>query len=116
MAEDHSLDHGHQQDILTGKPIEPDDSIPPSRAEKLSGLRQRQIEAESVVQELQSPEGWRTIEVIHQALDERVDELVKDDDQCQAYIKLLNSFGAKVATGRQIAKRIALLENAVKNS
>jgi len=113
-GEDHSLDHGHKTDIVTGQPVEEE----PKREgeKKLAGLRDRQAKHEAVLKDFQSGQGRLAIEKIHEALDNRVEELVKEDPTARALMSVLRSLGAEIVVTRRIREQVEILQRSIDRS
>ena len=107
MEEGHSLDHGHKTDIVSGFPAE--NETESTQEKQLAKLRDRQAKHEATLSDLQSEKGQRVIEKVHEALDNRVMELVKEDETARALMSVLESFGAEIVATRAIRQQVESL-------
>lgn len=113
MNEGHTLDHGHQTDIVSGKPVEEEQEG--QREKQLAELRDREAKHDAVVKDLRSGQGRQAIEKIHQALDNRVQELVQKDPTARALMSILQSFDSEVVAARQIREYVESLQRRIES-
>lgn len=93
-----------QVDIVSGRPLSEVriDKEAAERTRKESAI----TEGFDLEQELFSEPGILLKKQIFKSLSGRIDELVKKDPECMAYIKVLNAIGLKVAIGKRTADDI----------
>lgn len=108
---DHSLNHGHRTDILTGDPVE--EKPTDGKEKKLAGLQERQAKHEATVADFRSEKGQLAIKKIHEALDRRVGELIEGDSAAKALIDVLRSVGGEVVVTRRVAKEVERLQHLI---
>ena len=111
---DHSLNHGHSTDIVTGLPIQ--EKARDGKEKKLAGLRERQLQHEAVVDDFRSEKGQLALEKIHQALDRRVLELIEEDSTAKALMDILRSIGGEILATREITKQVETLQRLINES
>ena len=113
MEEGHSLDHGSKTDILTGMPVE--ENRGQAKEKQLAELTDRQTKHEAVVKDLRTDQGQLAIEKIHEALDARVQELVREDPTARALMSVLQRFGAEVVATRRIKEQVERLQRSIES-
>ena len=72
--------------------------------------QQSQAEGYRLDAALKEEDGRILVKTVRELLTKRVDELVKDDAEASAFVKLLKEIGVKIAIGRTMAERIIARE------
>ena len=78
----------------------------------LRGEQEQQAQAEGYRLDaaLKEEDGRILVKTVRELLTKRVDELVKDDAEASAFVKLLKEIGVTIAIGRTMAERIIARE------
>lgn len=95
---------GVDVDIETGEPMP--DVLDARAAAERQRAQEQQAEAQAVRIALESHEGNLLLARALEAIEARVDQLIRDDPQCQGMLRIMEVFNEKLQLGRRAAQRL----------
>ena len=94
-------------DLISGRPVE---EVKNAKQAKKDGeeasLRNDVKRGMEIEDKLKTPDGEFFIGLIRTILENRIDQLVENDAQCQTVINVLTGLGQQISAGKYAAKRI----------